>query len=372
MTKIKSFINADSKKIIKKFEQIIKANKKSSYMTHIIEYIFTENDLDDTTYHDMFKLFSSNKSNTNCIIDLMMITRADAAFIHMERDVYEIKHINKKHFFLDKTFERFIAIAKKNQENHKKVNSIFVFGGHCDGWYCYCEKYVVNFNMIKAVFKKYDLYFDLICFDSCYTSSLEIIYQFNDVTKYMMTHQMYVNYEGFNSHNVCKIYDSSLQFKYKLLISAVEYLSRTVNEKEYSSITIVDCREFSKFYDLYKIHYKAIREIIEKKSSEKYLSDPCKEWLSYCKQGNKNNPSCNDGYCNNMLDLYHILLEYGNNELIKIYDRSIVHKNNGVEQDKKFFKHNIKFKGINVVVDPYKNSKSGHYERLNFYRDFVK
>src|ERR1700744_4417793 len=196
MTKTEKFFGANKKNIIAKFKDNISQNKKSNYTTHIIEYIFTQNDLELCTYHDIYELFSANINNVNCIFDIMMITLKEASFVHIEKDKYDIKRIDIKKFFLEETFEIFMKIVKKNAEGYENINKIFVFGGHCDGWYCYCEKYIVNFNMIRNLFIKYNLTFDLICFDSCYTSSLEIAYQFYDISKYISAHQTYVNAEG--------------------------------------------------------------------------------------------------------------------------------------------------------------------------------
>ena len=370
-----AFLKLDTKGILNNFKKIVEAGKKSNKVTHIIEYIFTQNDLESSTYQDIYKIFTANVGNdTKCIFDIMMVTKSESSFIHVRKDKYEIQRFDVKAFFKDSTFKEFIKNVKKTQNEYKNnINSIFVFGGHCDGWYCYCENFVVNFNMIRKTFIDNKFHFDLICFDSCYTSSLEIIYQFYDLTNYMMTHQTYVNYEGFNTHNISKIFSADIPFKQKLFIASLDFFIRSKEEKEHGSVTLVDCKLFAKFLKLYKKHFDDIRNVIVGKDVKKFITDPCGEWLSYCKVAyGPKHPTCDNTYCGNMLDLWNVLKTYGNQKIIKCYEDAVLFKSNGIPVNPKYFKHKIKFGGINVIIDPEKADNSVHYRKLKFYHDYAK
>ena len=58
--------------------------------------------------------------------------------------------------------------------------------------------------------------------------------------------------------------------------------------------------------------------------SKKYITDLCTKWLD-CKSS-----------CNNMLDLYSILIKLGNKELIDIFNKSVYYKTNGIKLDYKY------------------------------------
>lgn len=361
-----NFGDLDIKKIIKTFNKT--QNNKSGKTTHIIQYIFTQNDLEACTYKDIYKLLSTSTPSSNCIFDIMMVTLSHAAFIHIEKGRYSITKIDNGKFFIDKTFDEFIKIAKSY--NKKNMETIFVFGGHCDGWYCYCAKYVINFNMIRSTFIKYKLDFDLICFDSCYTSSVEIIYQYYDLTKYMITHQTYVGIEGFNSDHMCQIFDSNMPFNNKILISVIDFLKRSKSEKDHGSAAVIDCAVFGKLFDLLKKHFTEIRKIVLHKDSKKFLTDPCGEWMDYCKTLSEEKPTCDVDYCNNIKDLYGILTIFNNKEMLKLFKEAVINVHNNIPLNPKYFNNKIKFQGVNIIVNAAKTGHNEHYEKLRFYKDF--
>ena len=302
-------------------------------ITHIIEYIFTDNDLEQYAYLDMYKLFVA-ATNSKCIFDIMLYTPIDAAFIHIEKSNYTIKKFNNKHFFTKKHFSLFIKSI-----NITKVQRIFVFGGHCNGLYCYTKSNIIDFNMMRDVFKTNKLHFDAIWFDSCYTATLDTIHMFYDITNYIVTHMMYVNSEGFNSTDLCKILDSKYIIYKKLKLLALDYIKRSIIEKEHSSITIIDCSMMKQFFTLYNTHYKQIKKIINNPKSKKYVTDLCTKWLD------------SKYSCNNMLDLYSILKTFDNKELINIFDKAVYYKTNGIKVDPKYFNPKSKFYGVNIIID---------------------
>jgi hypothetical protein len=358
----------DIKNIIKKID-----GKTPKHYTHIIEYIFTQNELEHGTYRDIYHLLYSNKKNINCIFDIMLITLSEAHYLHMEKGNYSMKSFDKKTFFSKESFVNFVKLAKKTQEKLKNVNTVFTFCGHCDGWYCYCDDSVLDFNMMRDIFIEYNMNFDLICFDSCYTSSIEIIYQFHDLTKYLIAHQTYIGIEGFNSQNTCKIFDSSLHFRDKLLITTVDFLKRSKKEKEHASNTLIDCEMIKNFFTFVKTNFKEIKKLINNKKSKKYITDPCGEWMNYCNIKDEKKSSCNTNYCDNSLDLYQIIKNSNipnKDEALKIFKLSVSYITNGISLNPKYYNKNMNFHGINVVINPKKSDMGKHYEKLKFYNDF--
>ena len=304
-------------------------------MIHLIEYIYADTFLEASAFNDIYRLLSNN----NIIIDIMLHTKLSGYFIHIENNKYNINKFNSALFFKKSQFEKFME-----QINRKNTDKIFVFGGHCNGLYCYSDKNVIDFSNIYKSFKKYNYHFDLIVFDACYTSSIEILYEFHDITDYILAHQTYVGGEGFNSPNLSKVFDKNIPFNKKVLCVAKEYIKRSVSEKMHASISIIDCYKFKKFLVLYKDNYEAIDKIIKEKRSNSNYTDLCTKELC---EGN----DCSDTICNNMLDLHKVLIIFGNKELYKILDNSITYIENGIKLDKKYFS-NIKLGGVNIIINP--------------------
>ena len=313
--------------------------------THIIEYIYADKDLEDSAFVDIYKLLNNN----NIIIDIMLHTKISGYFIHIENNKYNIKKFNNNLFFKKSQFDKFME--QINNNSIRNSNKIFVFGGHCNGLYCYSDKNIVDFSNIYKIFKKYNYHFDLIVFDACYTSTIEILYEFHDITDYILAHQTYTNGEGFNSPNLSKIFNKNISFNKKVLDIAKEYIKRSINEKIHASISIIDCNKFKKFLVLYKNNYDTIKDYI-KITKEKLVrlgyTDLCTK--SLC-EGN----DCSNTICNNMLDLHKVLIDLrsfvGNKELYKSLDNSITYMENNIKLDKKYF-NNIKLGGINIIINP--------------------
>jgi len=326
--------------------------------THIIEYIYAQEDLEDSAFADIYKLLANNNYNNIIVIDIMLHTKLSGYFIHIENNKYKIQKFNNSLFFKKSQFNKFIEQITKNN-----YNKIFVFGGHCNGLYCYSNKNVVDFSNIYKIFKKHNYHFDLIVFDSCYTSSIEILYEFHDITDYILAHQTYVGGEGFNSPNLSKILNKNIPFNKKILDIAKEYIKRSLNEKMHASISIIDCKKFIKFLVYYKDNYDIINKIINSNKIKTY-TDLCTK--SLC-EGN----DCSDTICNNMLDLHQVLINLrsfvGNKKLYKLLEDSIIYIENGIKLDKKYF-NNIKLGGINIII----NSKirlenfNKHYKKMRF------
>ena len=256
------------------------------------------------------------------------------------------------------------------------MNTIFVLSGHCDSWYCYCDKHVIDFNMMKQVILDNKIHLDMVCYDSCYTSSLELVYNFTDVADYVMAHQLYVYGEGFNSRNLCTILSADITFKQKIYLLAYDYLLRSRVEKGSCSISIFKSSRFNEFVSqLMKHSNEMTKKISEAKNS--FITDPCEEWLYYCKTGEETE-DCNPIYCSNNLDLYNTikhneyLSDNDKKSLIDYFNKSIRHVHNGFPMDKRFYKKKKKYHGLNIIINPHKSDYGKYYAKLRFNKEFLR
>ncbi len=345
----------------------------SSNNTHIIEYIFAQQDLEDSAFADIYKLLTAANKKSNIMFDIMLHTKNSGYFIHIEKGEHNIIKFDSKLFFNNNQFNKFIKIVKSNQKNINNskniINQIFVLGGHCSGWHCYSDDNIINFNYMCKTFKKYKMYFDLITFDSCYTSTIDLIYEFYNYSNYIIAHQTYVNGEGFNSSNLPIIFDNNYTFDVKVIMLAYEYIERSTIEAAHASISVYNCRAFNEFINLFKIHYKEIRKIITSREIKKYYTDLCTRWLGNC----MSRVECSETVCNNMVDLHKVLKLYGNQKLYDFLDKSVFFQRNGIPLDPKYFNNKIKFGGINIIVNFKKikdKEERNYYKKLMFYKDF--
>ena len=306
-------------------------------------------------------------------------------YIHIENGKHKIVKISPSSFFSEKTFQSFIEIVKKNQEKYQKnsqnLNSIFVFGGHCNGWKCYTDNYTVDFEMIYNTFIKNNMKFNAICFDCCYSSTFELLYQFHDLTNYIIAHQSYVYGNGFNTRNLSKIFDidsnnsnnisNNISFLEKLIILCMDYLVRTIDEeKEFSNFTIINTHHFKDFLKLFKENYKSILGVIHNKKSKKFLSDVCNKCLIDNIDNNPENKNNEASIYNNMLDLFSVIKILGNKKLIELFKKSVFYRENDIKKDGKYFNQNMKLNGINIIINPPNSKLNKYYMNLRFFKDF--
>ena len=379
--------NTKTIQILNYFNNILKAKNNGvniipKYTTHIIEYIYSKKDLVKWTYIDLDKLLKSSHPESKCIIDIMMFTKNNSYFIHIENGIQTRTRIKSTTFFTKELFEQFMNIIKISRMGHTHINTIFVFGGHCNGWACYTEDYIVDMKMIREMFIKHKLKIDMICFDCCYTSTLELIYQFKDCSKYIMAHQTYVYGEGFNTKDISKIFDNNMPFLYKIIVSSLDYLVRSIKEKEYANVTIIDCKQISHFFNLYKQNYNQIQMILRDKNihQNKYYTDMCTKWLGDCKNMSDPPKNCYQSECNNIMDLYYIIRKLKDGDkMLKIYNQSVFAKHNGIPVNTKYYHKGQRLKGLNVIINPIKDKSDKKYEEkydtayknLEFYKDFI-
>ena len=69
--------------------------------THIIEYIYAQEDLEDSAFADIYKLLANN----DIIIDIMLHTKLSGYFIHIKNNKYKIQKFNNSLFFKKSQFD---------------------------------------------------------------------------------------------------------------------------------------------------------------------------------------------------------------------------------------------------------------------------
>jgi len=228
--------------------------------------------------------------------------------------------------------------------------------------------------------------FNAICFDCCYTSTFELLYQFHDLTDYIIAHQSYVYGNGFNTRNLSKIFDVNISFIEQLIILSMDYLVRTIDENEFSNFSIINTYFFKDFLKLFKENYKPILDIIHNKKSKKFLSDVCNKCItssSISMSDDTQTKYTEPSIYNNMLDLYSIIKIFDNKEMIELYNKSVLYRENDIKKDEKYFNKKMKLNGINVIIiPPLSPSQSFHpklknknldkyYSNLRFFKDFL-
>jgi hypothetical protein len=344
--------------------------------THIIEYIYTNKDSEYLTFNDLTKLIKGTTRNSSCMIDIMMITGEYASFVHIENGSHSFQQIPMDTFYTKKVFEQFMKICINNEIGiaREDIDRFFILGGHCNGWRSYVDNNTVDMKMLRDTFITKKIDFDMFCFDSCYSSTLELLYQFSDISKYIIAHQVYVNNNGFNTVHISKIFDKPIKLEKKLILSCLDYIVNTIKYGEFESVTLIDTSKFNIFMELYKKNYKKIKSNINSKVlQDKYTTDICTPYIGDCK--NMNNPSddCFQSICNNIIDLYY-LIDMTDMKMLKILEQSVFYRMNGVKKNKKYFRMNQQFKGINVIIDPKKSDKlvnyNTYYTKLRFFKDF--
>lgn len=326
------------------------------FRTHIIEYIYTNKELEDLALNDLKKLFQGVTYDSLCMVDIMMITSDHAAFIHIEKGRHTFQQIPMDTFYSMKTFEQFMKICIKNEIGipRKELDRFFIFGGHCNGWRCYSDNNTVDMKMIRDVFIKEKIDFDMICIDSCYSSTLELLYQFSDLSRYIIAHQVYVNSIGFNTKYISKIFDKPINLEKKLVLSCLDYILNTIKEgeNEFESVTLINTEKFNLFMELYKNkeNYMKIQSNLNNKDLQnKYTTDICTD-------------DCVQSTYNNMVDLYY-LIKMTDMEMLKILEESVFYRQNGIQKNEKYYRANQQFKGINVMIEPRNSDTIENYNK---------
>jgi hypothetical protein len=344
--------------------------------THIIEYIYTNKELEGLAFKDLEKLIQGVTHNSLCMVDIMMITSEYAAFVHIEKGNHIFQQIPMDTFYNKNTFEKFMKICIKNEIGipRNEIDRFFILGGHCNGWRCYIDNDTVDMKMLRDVFITEKIDFDMICLDACYTSTLEVLYQFSDLSRYIIAHQVYVNGNGFNTKHISKIFDKPIKLEKKLILSCLDYIVNTIENAEFESVTLIDTSKFNIFMELYKMNYMKIKLNMNNKFlQDNYTTDICTHHMGDCMNMKEHSDDCFQSPCNNMLDLYY-LIKMTDMEMLKILEESVFYRQNGIKKNVKYYRMNQHFKGINVMIDPKKSDTlenyNTYYTKLRFFEDF--
>ncbi len=340
--------------IRQEFKNIILKGDKPINKTHFIQFIYPDKDIEMQCYNDIFKILLAT-INSNCIFDIMIYTTENSFFIHIEDGAYEINEFNSDLFFTEEKFDEFITLTNNTRNKYKNINSIFVFSGHGNSWFLSKGIDIISFDIINKIFDKHKIKFDLICFDACYTSSIEIIYQFYNHSNYIIAHQSYEYAQDINSKYIPIIFDNNLDFYKKLQIAAIEYLERSSSDGAHCSISIINCEKFEIFIKQFKEHLPNIQKIMNSNKSLEYVADLCKD---------------NYQNCSNIVDLYNILIIYNNKELIDLFKQFVFYKNNNIQFDKRVYNDHDNFGGVNIVTNYNKfiSEQNNSYDKISFYK----
>ena len=279
-------------------------------ITHIIQYIDTDSELDITNYDDIYSMFFPSKNSGKCIVDIMVVTKSRAIFIHIKPYHYSVTEINNCHFYRDTIFDKFIQLVKNSQNSFRvPFECTCILGGiH------HSNEVVLNFTLMRQSIMKHIVKIDALVLDVYFTTTLNFIYTFCNVCKYILSSQ------GFSNCNICEILDKKEHILKKLYSIGEECLAR--KELECSTmpymVVIIDSFRFRKLIEL--IDFEELQNVL-------MLSD--KGEIAY-------------------IDLYSILNSMRDREvLIEHYNRATMFLKNklGVRE------------GINGAIVVFKNSK---------------
>lgn len=256
-------------------------------ITHIIQYIDTNSDLEITNYDDIYSIFFPSKNSGNCIVDIMVVAKTRALFIHIKPHHYSITEINSAHFYKETIFDKFIQLVKSSQNSFRlPFECTCILGGvH------HSNEVLLNFTSMRQSIVKHQAKIDVLVLDVYFTTTLNFIYTFCNVCKYILSSQ------GFSNCNIYELLNRKEHLLKKLYTIGEECLAR--RELECNTIpymvVIIDSFRFRKLIEL--IDFDELQNVL-------MLSD--KEEIGY-------------------IDLYTILTSMKEREvLIEHYNRATI------------------------------------------------
>lgn len=211
-------------------------------ITHIIQYIDTNRDLDITNYDEVYSMFFPRKNNGKCIVDIMVVTKSRALFIHIKPYHYSVTEINNCHFSQYTIFDKFIQLVKNSQNSFRvPFECTCIIGG-----IGHSNEVLLNFANMRQSIVNHQAKIDAIVLDLFLTTTLNFIYTFCNVCKYILSSQ------GFSNCNICEILDKKEHLFKKLYEIGEECLAR--KEVECNTVpymvVIIDCFRFRKLIEL--------------------------------------------------------------------------------------------------------------------------
>jgi hypothetical protein len=221
-------------------------------ITHIIQYIDTNNELDVTNYDDIYSMFFPKKNSGKCIVDIMVVTKSRALFIHIKPHHYSVTEINNAHFYKDTIFDKFIQLIKSTQNSFRlPFECTCILGGvH------HSNEAVLHFTPMRQSIVKHKAKIDALVLDVYFTTTLNFIYTFCNVTKYI------VSSHGFSNCDICEVLDRKEHLLKKLYFIGEECLARRdldCNTLPFM-VVIVDSFRFRKLVEL--IDFEELQNIL--------------------------------------------------------------------------------------------------------------
>jgi hypothetical protein len=221
-------------------------------ITHIIQYIDINDELDITNYDDIYNMFCPRKNNSKCIVDIMVVTKSRALFIHIKPHHYSVTEINNAHFYKDTIFDKFIRLIKSNQSSFRTpFECTCILGGlH------HSNEVALNFTSMRQSIVNHKAKIDALVLDVYFTTTLNFIYTFCNISKYIVASH------GFSNCNICDILDRKEHLLKKLHNIGEECLAR--KEMECNTVpymvVIVDSFRFRKLVEL--IDFEELQNIL--------------------------------------------------------------------------------------------------------------
>ena len=145
---------------------------------------------------------------------------------------------------------------EKNQEKYDADKFAIFFGMHCSFWYISPGEYKnISVSDIRKIFKK--KHYEIIGFDCCYMSTIEVLYELKDCANYIITCQYSSPSLGLNTNKMITAFGDNLSTEMICYTIAKSFLERIDHApKIFESATDVSicCLKYvNDFVNLYKL-----------------------------------------------------------------------------------------------------------------------
>jgi hypothetical protein len=197
-------------------------------------------------------MFFPRKNNGKCIVDIMVVTKTRALFIHIKPYHYSITEINNAHFYKDNIFDKFIQLIKSSQKSFRlPFECTCILGGKY-----HSNEVAFSFASMNQSIIKHNVKIDALVLDVYFTTTLNFIYTFCNTCKYIVASS------GFSGCDICSMLDKNEHLLKKLYSISEECLDR--RDVEYNTVpyigVIIDCFRFRKLIEL--IDFEELQNIL--------------------------------------------------------------------------------------------------------------
>jgi hypothetical protein len=197
-------------------------------------------------------MFFPKKNSGRCIVDIMVVTKSRALFIHIKPHHYSVTEINNAHFYKETIFDKFIQLIKSTQNSFRlPFECTCIIGGPY-----HSSEAALYFTPMRQSILKHKAKIDALVLDVYFTTTLNFIYTFCNVSKYI------VSSHGFSGCNICEILDRKEHLLKKLHNIGEECLARRdldCNTIPYM-VVIVDSFRFRKLVEL--IDFEELQNVL--------------------------------------------------------------------------------------------------------------